>query len=243
MKPRVEIASAQTPDGSRLALVSHDGNYIITVDRQDLVLSRAHESELELARLGCAGLADRRAPAVLVGGLGMGYTVRQALDLLPAAGTVVVAELLPEIVQWNRDILGELAGHPLRDPRVDLRVGDVAELIRRSPAAFDAVLLDVDNGPHAVTDPRNARLYHRDGLRNALAALRPHGRVAIWSASLDDAFEHRLREVTPHMRRFRAPTHAGGRTRPHCIWVAANQPQALPAPRPPHDLNRSVIGP
>lgn len=235
MKPRIQIATALAPDGGKMALIRHDRDFIITVDRKDLMLSRAHESELQLARLGCAPLTGRRAPKVLIGGLGMGYTLRQALDLLPSTGNVVMAELLPDIVQWNRDLLGELAGHPLRDPRVELRVGDVGESIRRAPGTFDAILLDVDNGPHAVTDARNAMLYNRRGLRDCLSALRPRGRLAIWSASIDDRFEQRLHEVTPHVRRFRAPTHAGGRTQPHCIWVAANDAESLPEVPGPQD--------
>jgi spermidine synthase len=164
LKTKVQIATTSAPDGSRLALYQHAKDFIITVDSHDLMVSRAHESELELARLGCSHIAGHPTPKVLIGGLGMGYTLRQTLDLLGSRATVVVAELLPEIVRWNRDYLGDLTNHPLRDNRVVLKIDDVANVIRQSPGVFDAVLLDVDNGPHAITDVRNSQVYSQEGI-------------------------------------------------------------------------------
>ena len=204
-----------------MVLYRHDGDFIITVDHQDLMLSRANESELELARLGCARLAGRRDAAVLVGGLGMGYTLRQALDMLQPQAQVIVAELLPEVVRWNRDYLGDLTNHPLNDPRVVVRVGDVADLIRRSPNTFDAILLDVDNGPNAMTDVRNDQLYSREGIRTCVASLRPQGCIAIWSAIDDPSFERRIEQENLHVRLFRVPAHKGAKTHRCCIWVAS----------------------
>ena len=143
MKTTQQIASARTPDGETLALLEHDGEYSIQVGRQELMTSRAHESELELARLGCAQIRARPRPTVLVGGLGMGYTLRGALDALPGGATVVVGELMPEIVEWNRRYFGALSGHPLKDRRVQVRLGDEltkgGAMPEELPALADAV--------------------------------------------------------------------------------------------------------
>lgn len=228
MKPNIPVAEARTPDGSRMVLYKHDRDFVIAVDRQDLMLSRAHESELELARLGCARIAKHRNPAVLIGGLGMGYTLRQTLDLLQPKATVIVAELIPEVVGWNRDYLGGLTGHPLRDRRVTVQVCDVADLIRRSPGSFDAILLDIDNGTTAVTDARNDELYSLEGIRSCMNALHAKGCLAIWSACVDTQFERRMSREPLHMRRFRVPAHKGGKARSRCIWVASEDPRSLP---------------
>ena len=226
MKPRIQLATTSAPDGSRLALYQHDQEFLITVDRQDLMLSRSHEPELELARLGCAHVAGHRTPTILVGGLGMGYTLRQTLDMLGSRATVVVAELLPEIVRWNRDYLGELNNHPLRDPRVVLKVADVAEVLQQSPGVFDSVLLDVDNGPHAITDERNNQLYNRTGIKSCLNALRAKGCLAVWSAFFDHAFERRLRQEHLHVRCCPVPSYKGSSSRHCCIWLASKDRHA-----------------
>jgi spermidine synthase len=220
LKPRTQLAATRAPDGTPVVLFCHDGEFIITVDRQDLMLSRAHESELELARLGCGHVTAHPHPTVLVGGLGMGYTLRQALDMLRPRATVVVAELLPEVVRWNREYLGALTQYALNDRRVVLKVGDVAEVIRESPDTFDAVLLDVDNGPTAMTDARNGRLYSREGIRSCLDSMRPGGRLAIWSSMDDPRFEKRLRQETRHVRCMGAPLSKGARSNPCHIWIA-----------------------
>src|SRR5210317_403706 len=147
MKPRIKIAEARTPDGGTMVLYQHDRNFTIEIDGDDLMLSRHNESELELARLGCAHLAGRKAPSILIGGLGMGYTLRQALDMLSPDARVVVDELMDSVVEWNREFLGVLNGQPLADKRVELKTGDIVELISQSKSSFDAILLDVDNGP------------------------------------------------------------------------------------------------
>ncbi len=227
MKRRTQLATTHSPDGSLLALLQHDQEFIITVDRQDLMLSRAHESELELARIGCAHLAGQQTPTVLVGGLGMGYTLRQTLDLLGARATVVVAELLPEIVRWNRDYLGALTNHPLQDPRVVLKINDVTDVIRQSPGVFDAILLDVDNGPQPITDASNRELYSPAGIQACIQALRPTGCLAIWSAFDDPPFERRLRQTSLHVRSFRVPAYAGSSSYHCCIWLASRDHKSL----------------
>lgn len=221
MKKRTQLATTHSPDGSLLALIQHDDDFIITVDRQDLMLSRSHESELELARIGCAHCVGHRTPTVLVGGLGMGYTLRQTLDLLGARATVVVAELLPEIVRWNRDYLGELTQHPLQDPRVVLKIGDVADVIRQSPGVFDAILLDVDNGPQPITDVRNRDIYGPAGIQSCVTALRAGGSLAVWSSFFDPRFEQRLRQARLHVRSFRVPAYLGSSSYHCCIWLAS----------------------
>lgn len=229
MKPTLQIAETTTPDGTPVMLLQHDGDFIITVDRQDLMLSRSHESELELARLGCAHLATHPSPTVLIGGLGMGYTLRQTLDLLPLRATVIVAELLPEMVRWNKVYLGNLNQNAVSDPRVVMNLGDVGDVIRQSPNTFDAVMLDVDNGPIAMTDPRNDDLYSREGIRSCLSSLKPNGRLAIWSAIEDRPFEKRLRQETPHVRCVGAPLYKGAKSN-HCriLLASARSERAQP---------------
>ena len=192
MKPWELLGEARTPDGTDLRLTRHSSEYVILANGQSLMSSRMHGSEEALATLGCrlARLLD--APSVLIGGLGMGFTLRAVLDLLPARGRVVVAELMPAVVEWNRGPLGPLADHPLKDPRVQLELGDVAATLRANPASFDAVLLDVDNGPTALTATANARLYDNQGVATARAALRPNGVFAVWSAQQNRKFEQRL---------------------------------------------------
>jgi len=191
MKPWEILATATTPDGSRFELLRHDGNYVIHTNGYDLMTSYSHGSEDAMMSLACPRpCADA---CVLIGGLGMGYTLAATLDLLPPGGSVVVSELVPEVVEWNRGPLGPLAGHPLDDPRTDLVVGDVADVIRCSKSRFDAVLLDVDNSVDSFTLARNSWLYTPEGLAAAHRSLRLGGALAIWSADINRTFERRLR--------------------------------------------------
>ena len=182
MKPTVKIATARTPDGGEMVLYQHDRDFLIQINGEGLMPSRQHESELALARLSCAHLAGSREPCVLIGGLGMGYTLRQVLDMLGPHANVVVSELLEAVVEWNREYLGELNGQALEDERVDVRRGDVVDLISRSRNRFDAILLDIDNGPVAMTDAGNSRLYGSKGILACRRALRKQGSLAVWSA-------------------------------------------------------------
>jgi spermidine synthase len=193
VKPWELLGSTRTPDGSDLSLTRRGSEYLILADGKDLMSSRMHGSEEALAQLACDRARTLEAPCVLVGGLGMGFTLRATLELLPPAAEVVLSELLQAVVEWNRGPLGPLAGHPLDDRRVRLELGDVAATLRAGAGRFDAVLLDVDNGPVAFTQGSNAALYGDAGLATARAALRPGGVVAVWSAWDDRKFEHRLR--------------------------------------------------
>ena len=228
MKPRVKIATARTPDGGVMVLYQHDRNFTIEIDGDDLMLSRHNESELELARLGCAHLAGRKAPSILIGGLGMGYTLRQALDMLSPDAEVVVGELMSTVVEWNREFLGELNGQPLADERVELKTGNIVELISRSKNKFDAILLDIDNGPSAMTYSGNSRLYGYEGIVSCRNALRKKGCLAVWSAGPSKEYEQLLMRCDFHVRRYRVPAYKGSKSQSRFVWVAAEDKSILP---------------
>lgn len=172
-----------------MELARRDDEYVIFAERLELMSSRRHGSEESLSRETIRRVAN--CQRVLIGGLGLGYTLRAALDALPPTAEVVVAELVPKVVEWNRGVLAPLAGSPLEDPRVEVRVTDVAVPLRE-PSAWDAILLDVDNGPSAFTQNRNNSLYEADGLFTARLALRPGGVLTVWSSDPDRDFERLL---------------------------------------------------
>ena len=190
MQPLETIDQATTSDGKELTLLRRGGDYYIRIDNQDLMSSRTHGSEEALARQALARLGVVGTPRILVGGLGMGFTLRAVLDAAPGGAVVIVAEVFDEVVRWNQKTLGRLAGEPLRDPRVSVVVADVATLLEAG--AFDAILLDVDNGPDALTRPDNAGLYSAAGLSRLARALRQGGVLAVWSAAPDAGFLRRM---------------------------------------------------
>ena len=212
MKPWELLGKTRTPDGSDMTLMRRDSEIVILANGKPLMSSRMHGSEEALAVLACRHARTLEDPCVLIGGLGMGFTLRATLDLLPPSAVVVVAELVPAVVDWNRGPLGPLAGHPLKDRRVRVEVGDVAASLRTSIGRFDAVLLDVDNGPAAFTVSHNAGLYDDRGIAAARAALKPGGVLAVWSAWDDRKFEKRLRRggFTIEVERVRARLKKGG---------------------------------
>jgi spermidine synthase len=193
MKAWELLGETRTPDGTDMRLTRRDDEYVILANGKPLMSSRMHGSEEALATLACGDLRKRDRPRVLVGGLGMGFTLRAVLDLLPSDAIVTVAELVPAVVDWNREPLAALAAHPLRDARVRVEIADVGFTLRAGPDRFDAILLDVDNGPAAFTAAVNAGLYDNSGVAAAYAALRPRGTLAVWSAWDDRKFEQRLR--------------------------------------------------
>lgn len=188
-----ELDRASTEAGDEIILRRRDSIHEIRFNGMELMSNLTWLSEAVLAErsLRRHGRADAR---VLIGGLGMGFTLRAALDLLDERARVTVCELIPAIADWNRGVLGALADHPLDDPRVDLRIRDVMEVLEASPGAFDVILMDTDNGPDLTVRPDNERLYARSGLEVARRALRPGGIAAFWSAGISDAFEARLTE-------------------------------------------------
>jgi len=222
MKPWITHDRTTTPDGEQLWLRERDGEFVIEIDGAMLMSNRVHGSEMVQADLACTQLPKKR-PHVLVGGLGMGFTVRATLDLLPADGTVTVAELLPAVVEWNRGLLSEFAGHPLRDPRVRVDQRDVAKTIRANPKTFDAILLDVDNGPEPFTATDNAGLYGDAGLRAAHKALRPGGVYSVWSAFGDKKFEDRLRATGFSQARSERVRARKGRGSRHTVFLAVKK--------------------
>ena len=221
MKPWELLGRTTTPGGVEMALTRRDREYVILAAGKSLMSSRMHGSEEALAAFGCARARTLEAPCCLVGGLGMGFTLRAALDLLPPDASVIVAELVPTMVDWNRGALGPLARHPLRDKRVAVEVGDVADTLRANAGRFDAVLLDVDNGPSAFTASDNSGLYDDRGLAAARAALTPGGVFAVWSSREDRRFEQRLRYAgfAVSVERVRGRLKKGGPR--HTIFIAA----------------------
>jgi len=196
MNPWVLLDEVQVPgDGGAMKLYQRAFEFSISVKNDELMNSRMHGSEDALAELCCKRVAERENPRVLIGGLGMGFTLRAALDHLDSNAEVVVAELVPAVVKWNRTHLAELAGKPLDDARTVVRETDVGLVIKETTDACDAIMLDVDNGPEALPQSGNRWLYHRAGLAAALGVLRSGGLLAVWSAGPDRAFTERLRAV------------------------------------------------
>lgn len=219
MKPRNRIAEATAPDGTVLELIEHDGDHEIVVRGAGLMGSRQHHSEEELARRACEELADAEAPRVMVGGLGIGFTLRAALDLLPAAGKVELVELLPEIVEWNRGPLARHAQAPLEDPRVKVTIGDVGEAIRDARGSLDAIMLDVDNGSSPMVLAKNKTIYSHKGLGLIRRALRPGGRVAFWSATDDPLFAAKIKKAGFRVSQHEAHARPGRKGSRHSIIV------------------------
>jgi spermidine synthase len=195
MKPLEILGESTAPDGTDMKLTRRDREYVILANGKTLMSSRMHGSEDEMARLACEKARRLEAPSILIGGLGMGFTLRATLDLVGPGALIVVSELIATVVEWNRGPLGELAGNPLDDARVRVDLNDVALTLDVEPGRFDAVMLDVDNGPTAFTTPENRRLYDAGGLGTTYAALKPGGVLAVWSAFPDRKFEQRLRYV------------------------------------------------
>jgi spermidine synthase len=219
LQPWELLGETRTPDGEDMRLTRQGSEYVIFAGGKPLMSSRMHGSEEALAAFGLLEARQCDDPCVLVGGLGMGFTLRATLDLLPPSATVVVAELVPAVVEWNRGPLGPLAAHPLEDARVEVAIGDVADTLRASPHRFDAVLLDVDNGPRAFTAAQNTRLYDDRGIEAVRKSLKPGGVLAVWSAWDDRKFEQRLRYggFTVHVERVRGRLKKGGPR--HTIFI------------------------
>ena len=195
MKPTRLLDTAATPDGTPITLHEHDGTLSIRAGGVELMSTRQHHSEERLAELACAGLHGRRRAAVLIGGLGLGFTLRETLRHVAADAAVVVAELVPAVIAWNRNPAFGLAADVIGDPRVEVRACDVADVLGASRGRFDAIMLDVDNGASGLTTAANDGLYVAAGLGAARAALRPGGRLAIWSAAADPRFVARMEKA------------------------------------------------
>lgn len=221
MKPWILLDEAQVPGSPLpLRLYRREAEFSIKTGAYELMNSRMHGSEEDLARLGCATLGSHTRPRVLVGGLGMGFTLAATLRILPAHAQVTVCELVPAVVEWNRGPLGELTGFPVQDPRVEVVSQDVSACIREAANPYDAILLDVDNGPEALTHPGNSRLYGDAGLLAAAQALRPRGALAIWSVSPDARFVKRLRRAQFVVEEHMVKARAGRGNARRVVWIA-----------------------
>ena len=230
MIPWELLDTARIPgDGGEIRLFRRGGEFSIRLAGFELMNSRVHGSEEDLAELSMEKISDRPAPRFLIGGLGMGFTVAAVLGTLPEDGRVEVAELIPAVIAWNREVLAPLAGHPLDDPRVSVVTGDVARSLWTGKGTYDAILLDVDNGPEGLTRKANDRLYSASGLAAAFAALHPGGVLAVWSATPDRPFTERLGGagfITEESRVRPRRARSGAR---HTIWIAV-RPTELPDP-------------
>ena len=221
MIPRQLIETVQVPmSAQELRLYRRGSEYSIWVGNTELMSSRVHGSEDRLAELACRNVAHRRQPRILIGGLGMGFTLAAALRVLGSDTAITVAELIPAVVAWNRGPLADLAGRPLDDPRVVVREVDVALMLREKERAFDAIILDVDNGPEGLTRGGNDWLYGLSGLGAAFAALTPGGVLAIWSAHSDRAFAGRLSQCGFQVEEAPVRASGGRKGARHLIWLA-----------------------
>lgn len=220
MTPRELLATAPVPGGDALRLFRRGDEYTIMLGGNELMSSRMSGSEEALAEMSCDRLRDAAAPHLLIGGYGMGFTLRAALARLGAQARVTVAELVPEIIDWARGPMAELATGCLDDPRVDLVLDDVGAVIGGASRRFDAVLLDVDNGPDGLTRAGNDRIYSPAGLARARAALRPGGVLAIWSAAPDARFTRRLKDAGFAVDEVPVRARSSGKGGRHIIWFA-----------------------
>lgn len=210
-------------DGATMRLSIKDGVYTIWVQDTELMSSSIHKSEDALARIVCGMLKDRDSAKILIGGLGMGYTLAAALKELGPKGQVVVAELMPKVLEWNRGVLGDLAGRPLEDPRVVVKIQDVAMSLQTELGEFDGILLDVDNGPEGLTRVSNDWLYSQEGIAAAYTALRPGGVLAIWSSTPDKTFGMRLRKAGFDVEERVVDSSNEERSDKHVIFLAVNR--------------------
>ncbi|UVO54123.1 spermidine synthase [Sphingomonas sp. SUN039] len=220
MTPRELLGTAHVPGGEPLRLFRRGEDFMIVLDRNELMNSRMSGSEEALAIMTCDRLGMRAAPHLLIGGYGMGFTLRAALALLSADARVTVAELVPEIIDWARGPMATLAAGCLDDRRVSLDMRDVADVIGDARGAYDAILLDVDNGPDGLVRAANDRIYSRTGLAAAKAALRSGGVLAVWSAAPDAVFARRLSEAGFAVDEVVVRARSNGKGPRHVIWFA-----------------------
>lgn len=219
------MAETTTRGGARLTLHENDGSYVIRLNGQTLMHSASAASELLLGDLAVARLADQPAPTVLIGGLGLGFSLQGVLAKTGPAATVDVAELIPEVVDWNRQFLAAVNGTLIEDPRVTIFDDDVWNILSRpTPDRYDALLLDIDNGPTAMVHQPNARLYRLKGIELMLTVLKPGGRAAIWSAAPDHAFADRLAQAGFRVETIPAKLYARAK-RHGCTIYIADKPQ------------------
>jgi spermidine synthase len=219
--PREIVGIAEVPGGPPLRLVRHGRDFIIMLDRNELMSSRMSGSEEALGVMTCERLRRPDSARLLIGGYGMGFTLRAVLEKLGPSARMVVAELVPGIIEWARGPMAAMTKDCLDDPRVEIRIEDVGRAIEAGKTSYDAILLDVDNGPDGLTRPANDGLYSPRGLANARGALKPGGILAIWSAGADAAFTKRLKQAGFAVEEVRVRARANGKGPIHTIWFAS----------------------
>ncbi len=230
MKPFRNLAATRTPDGSQFTLHEHDGEFFLKLNGRQLMSTTSTSSEILLSQVACEGLARHREPRVLIGGLGLGYSLQRVLEAVGERAIVEVAELLPEVVAWNREFLMNVNGRLLCDPRVKVLVEDVYKVIRKGgDGVYDAILLDVDNGPTSFVQPKNVRLYDRNGFAVIRRALTPHGKVAFWSANPEPDFERALGRAGFKVEAVPAKANEHSKRFAHMIYVARKADLEPPA--------------
>ena len=227
MKPWVLLDRAAVDGADEICLYRREDEFSIRVSGFELMNSRAHASEDELGRLTCERIAKRPAAAVLLGGLGMGFTLAAVLRGLGSAGRVEVAELMPAVERWNRGQLAALAGRPLEDRRVTVRLIDVGRALGRESRAYDAIVLDVDNGPEPLSAAGNRWLYSEPGLLRMAAALRPGGVLSVWGAGSDSGFSRRLQRAGFAVEAVASRAREGGRGARAVLWMATAGPLSI----------------
>jgi spermidine synthase len=220
MTPRIHIGTALVPGGDQLDLYSRGDDFMIVLDRNELMSTRMNGSEIALAEMTLDRLAGNTAPHILIGGYGMGFTLRAALAKMGPKAKVTVAELVPGIIEWARGPMKDVTSGCLDEPRVTLRMGDVADVIARGSGAYDAILLDVDNGPDGLTREGNDGLYSAAGLQAAKRALKPGGILAVWSAGSDAKFTKRLEKNGFVVDEVAVRARTNGKGPRHVIWFA-----------------------
>ena len=221
MKPRVKLAESRTADGGAMTLYEHDGKYCISYAGQELMHSGANASEVLLGEIGVELLKPDAEARILIGGLGLGFTLRSVLENTGPNVTVELVELLPEIVEWNCAYLKSLNGEMLNDSRVEIHTADVVAYMKQAERArYDVILLDVDNGPVAMVSEANVSLYSNSGLRWLRGSLKPEGRAVFWSAGPDLRFEDRLKRAGFRVSKVPAKVHAGSKRAAYLLYVA-----------------------
>lgn len=220
MKPRIKLAETPAPDGGSLTLYEHDGDYVISLGGRELMHSKATASELLLGTLGVAQLDSKEHNRVLIGGLGLGFTLKSVLSLTNKRCDVDVVELIPDIIEWNKTHLEKLNGKLLETTRVKVRPSNViAHLHRTKPGTYDAIMMDIDNGPVAMVAKENSSLYSERGIQAMMDVLKPEGRAVVWSASLDKRFEKRLKQARLQFKSYPAKIHEKAKKPSYILYV------------------------
>ena len=231
MKPFQTLAKVRSPDGSSITLHEHDGEYYIKHNGRQLMSTIATVSELALADLGCRQIRNLKAPRVLIGGLGLGFTLKRVLEIAGKDAIVHVSELLPEVISWNRDFLQKVNGALLKDTRVTVLPEDVFKVMRESKnEPYDAILLDVDHTPSSWVQVQNFRLYERAGFTAVTLSLKPGGLVAYWSAGDEPEFAHRLRRAGFGVQTYEAKAHTTAKRAVHRIYLGTPLPKETESP-------------